>query len=44
MLGGLLLVPLVSLLTKKPDAAQVDSIFRCYDKTTTVPVKESLGE
>lgn len=44
MLGGLLLVPLVSLLTKKPDAAQVDGIFRCYDKTTTVPVKESLGE
>lgn len=44
MLGGLLLVPLVSLLSKKPDTAQVDGIFRCYDKTTTVPVKESLGE
>ena len=44
MLGGLLLVPLVSVLTKKPDATQVDSIFRCYDETTTVPVKESLGE
>ena len=44
MLGGLLLVPLVSLLSKKPDAAQVEGIFRCYSKTTTVPVKESLGE
>ena len=44
MLGGLLLVPLVSVLTKKPDEAKVEAIFRCYDKTTTVPVKESLGE
>ena len=44
MLGGLVLVPLVSLLTKKPDEAQVEGIFRCYEKTTTVPVKESLGE
>ena len=44
MLGGLLIVPLVSILTKAPDRAQVDGIFRCYDKTTTVPVKDSLGE
>ena len=44
MLGGLLIVPLVSLLTKAPDRAQVDGIFRCYDEKTTVPVKESLGQ
>ena len=44
MLGGLLLVPLISLLTKKPDAEKVDAIFQCYDKTISVPVKESLGE
>ena len=44
MLGGLLIVPLVSLLTKAPDRAQVDGIFRCYDEKTTVPVKDSLGQ
>lgn len=44
MLGGLLIVPLISLLTKKPDAEKVNAMFRCYDETITVPVKESLGE
>lgn len=44
MLGGLLIVPLISLLTQKPDAEKVNAMFRCYDETITVPVKESLGE
>ena len=44
MLGGLIIVPIVSLLTKKPDEKQVDEIFSCYDKTVTVSAKESLGE
>ena len=44
MLGGLVIVPVVSLLTKKPDEKQVDEIFSCYDKTVTVSAKESLGE
>ncbi len=44
MLGGLLIVPLISLITKKPDTETVNAMFRCYDKTITVPVKESLGE
>ena len=43
MLGGLLLVPLVSLLTKKPDAAMTDRIFSCYEKTVTVPVTAALN-
>ncbi len=43
MLGGLILVPLVSLFTKKPDRARVDAIFACYDKTVEVSVKDSIG-
>lgn len=30
MLVGLIIVPIVSLLTRKPDAAKVDEIFTCY--------------
>ena len=44
MLFGLILVPIVSLLTKKPDAEKVDGIFSCYNKTVAVPVSESLGD
>ena len=44
MLLGLVLVPLVSLITKKPNAEKVDKIFSCYNKTVAVPVSESLGE
>ena len=44
MLGGLIIVPIVSLLTKKPDKSEVDEIFSCYDKTVTVSAKDSLGE
>jgi len=32
MLFGLILVPLVSLLTPKPDKAAVDACFSCYDE------------
>ncbi len=44
MLLGLVLVPIVSLLTKKPDKDEVEEIFSCYHKTIAVPVKESLGK
>lgn len=44
MLSGLILVPLVSLITPKPDKASVDEIFTCYDKTVTIEVTKSLGE
>lgn len=36
MLAGLILVPGVSLITKKPDAAHVNKVFSCYDCTETV--------
>ena len=44
MLGGLVLVPVVSLFTKKPETALVEKAFECYDKAVTVKSKESLGE
>ena len=43
MVGGLILVPLVSLITKKPDEKYVDEIFTCYDRTVEVSVKHSIG-
>ena len=44
MLGGLILVPVVSLFTRKPDADKVDEMFECYQKDVLVKSKESLGE
>lgn len=44
MLGGLILVPLVSCLTKKPDANAVEEMFTCYQREVTVHAKESLGD
>lgn len=34
MLASLVLVPLVSLLTKKPDRERVERLFKCYDRKT----------
>lgn len=44
MLAGLVIVPVVSLITGKMDANRVDEIFSCYDKEITVPQKTSLGK
>lgn len=44
MLGGLVIVPVVSLITPKCDKVKVDDAFSCYDKEVTVHSKESLGE
>ena len=33
MLAGLILVPAVSLLTKKPDAKHIEQVFSCYDSS-----------
>lgn len=43
MVGGLILVPLVSLFTKKMDRAAVDEMFVCYDTKVTVSAKDTLG-
>ena len=42
MIGGLILVPLVSLLTKAPDRQLVDHIFSCYDRKVLVSAKDSI--
>ncbi|MBE6738127.1 MAG: sodium:solute symporter [Ruminococcaceae bacterium] len=42
MLTGILLVVVISLLTKKPDKEKVEEMFSCYDKKVTVSQKESL--
>jgi len=44
MLAGLIIVPIVSAITPKPDQKLVDETFACYDKTTTSKQKDSLGE
>ena len=43
MLAGLIIVPVVSLLTPKPEEKFVEDIFTCYDRETVVRVKDSLG-
>lgn len=43
MLGGLIIVPVFSIFTKKPSSKTIDDIFRCYDAPVTVLSKESLG-
>ena len=42
MVVGLIIVPVVSLLTQKSRPADTDSIFSCYDRMVTVPVGTAL--
>ena len=44
MVGGLILVPAVSLLTPKMNKDTVDGMFKCYDKDVTVPFTQNLGK
>lgn len=44
MLGGLIIVPIVSLLTKKNTPERVEDMFACYNTEITVPVSKSLKE
>ncbi len=44
MLAGLVIVPVVSLITKKPYQNQVEEVFSCYNKEVTVTSKHSIGE
>lgn len=37
MAASLVIVPLVSIITPKPDKDKVDEIFSCYDVTVSVP-------
>ena len=44
MLGGLVIVPVVSMFTHKLKNEDVEEIFSCYQKEVKVTSKESLGE
>lgn len=43
MLAGLVIVPIISAITPKPDKKLVDDAFTCYDKKITVPLSTSLN-
>jgi len=43
MAGGLIIVPVVSLLTPKMKKETVDEMFACYDSDVTVKTTKSLG-
>ncbi len=44
MLASLVIVPVVSLFTPKPDSKLVDEAFACYDKPTTVTQKTAISD
>ncbi len=44
MVGGLIIVPLVSLITPKMEKEKVDQIFSCYDEKIQVTAKTVLVE
>lgn len=44
MLAGLVIVPAVSLFTKKQSREQVDAMFACYEKRVETSKKKTLGE
>ena len=43
MLAGLVIVPVISLFTKKPNDDHIQEVFSCYDRTVTVSVTDSIG-
>ena len=42
MVAGLIVVPVVSLITPKPEKEKMDAIFVCYDEKVTITKKRSL--
>ena len=44
MIAGLIIIPVVSLFTPKPDQKVVDDAFACYEEKVLVPQSEALGE
>ena len=44
MIVGLVIVPIVSLVTPKPNKDEVDGMFACYDRTITVRATTALDE
>ena len=44
MVAGLVIVPVVSLITPKMKKEKVEAIFTCYDETVTVHKRRSIEE
>ena len=44
MLASLVLVPIVSLLTKAPEKEHVEQVFSCYDRKVVVSAKHAIGD
>ena len=44
MIAGLILVPVISLFTPKPDQKVVEDAFACYNEKVLVPQREALGD
>ncbi len=44
MIAGLIIVPIISAFTPKPDAKVVEEAFECYNEKVLVPQSEALGE
>ena len=42
MIAGLIVVPIVSLITPKMDKKKVDEIFSCYEEEVVITKKHSL--
>ncbi len=42
MVGGLIIVPIISSFTKKQDKKELDELFECYEEKTAVAVKDHL--
>ncbi len=42
MIAGLVIVPVVSAFTKRPDAEKVEDAFSCYEQKVLVPQREAL--
>ena len=43
MIAGLIIVPVVSAFTKKPDRKHLEDVFSCYEAPVTVTAKHSLN-
>ncbi len=44
MLAGMVIVPVVSLVTKPPKKEKLEKIFSCYDEKVMVSVTDAIGE
>ena len=44
MLAGLILVPVVSFMSKPPKKEHIDHVFSCYDKKVVVSATDAIGD